>query len=77
MGFPRGVAVHYSTGGEKRQLFRLVEHGDSNPVFDIICFPSTRQRGTLSRATGTAGFLHLRSYKGIRRANQAIDVFKI
>ncbi len=34
-GFPRGVAVHYSTGGEKRKLSPLVEHGDSNPVFEL------------------------------------------
>ena len=28
----RGALLHR---GEKRQLFPLVEHGDSNPVFDI------------------------------------------
>jgi hypothetical protein len=35
VGFPpwsRGPLLHR---GEKRQLFHLVEHGDSNPVFDI------------------------------------------
>ncbi len=35
MGFPpwsRGPLLHR---GEKRQLSPLVEHGDSNPVFDI------------------------------------------
>lgn len=34
-GFPRGVVVHYSTWGEKRKLFLLVDHGGSNPVVDI------------------------------------------
>ncbi|MEE8076876.1 MAG: hypothetical protein V3T60_14770, partial [Candidatus Binatia bacterium] len=35
MGFPpwsRGPLLHR---GEKQQLSPLVEHGDSNPVFDI------------------------------------------
>ncbi len=31
MGFPKRI-------GEKRYLSPLVEHGDSNPVFDITCF---------------------------------------
>ncbi|MEE8075954.1 MAG: hypothetical protein V3T60_10070, partial [Candidatus Binatia bacterium] len=37
MGFPpwsRGPLLHR---GEKRQLAPLVEHGDSNPVFEITC----------------------------------------
>jgi len=39
MGFPpwsRGPLLHR---GEKRQLSLLVEHGDSNPVFDMTWFP--------------------------------------
>jgi len=29
--------AHQVSKGEKRQLFPLAEHGDSNPVFEIIC----------------------------------------
>jgi len=38
MGFPpwsRGSLLHRGGGGEKRQLSPLVEHGDSNPEYDI------------------------------------------
>ncbi len=45
MGFPKRI-------GEKRYLSPLVEHGDSNPVFDITCFLRIRSASPLWNGTG-------------------------
>ncbi len=45
MGFPPGSSGPLLHRGEKRQLFPLVEHGDSNLVFDLTCLSITPKEG--------------------------------